>query len=176
MESQWIVAALERFEQPLLRYTHRLVRDPDQAREIVQDAFLKLCRSDRQSVEGHVREWLYAVCRNSAIDWLRRVRPSVPLEDGVQESSLVRLYAGTPESPSKVVERRIQTSRILALIADLTEDQQEVIRLKFQEGLSYAEISRITGHSVSNVGVLIHSGLKKAKKLLAEQREGSYGG
>ena len=43
---------------------------------------------------------------------------------------------------------------------DLPANQQEVIRLKFQNDLSYREISRITKLSESNVGFLIHTGLK----------------
>ena len=39
-------------------------------------------------------------------------------------------------------------------------NQREVVRLKFQNGFSYQEISRISGHSVSNVGYLIHAGIK----------------
>ena len=35
-----------------------------------------------------------------------------------------------------------------------------MIRLKFADGFSYKEISRISGHTVSNVGFLIHTGLK----------------
>ena len=45
--------------------------------------------------------------------------------------------------------------------------QEEVIRLKFQEGLTYREISQVTGHSVSNVGYLIHTGLKAIRTVLA---------
>jgi RNA polymerase sigma-70 factor (ECF subfamily) len=43
-----------------------------------------------------------------------------------------------------------------------------VIRLKFQNGFSYQEISRISGHSVGNVGYLIHVGLKTIRGQLAE--------
>jgi RNA polymerase sigma-70 factor (ECF subfamily) len=42
----------------------------------------------------------------------------------------------------------------------LPKNQQEVIRLKFQHGLSYKEISTVTNLSVTNVGFLIHTGLK----------------
>jgi RNA polymerase sigma-70 factor (ECF subfamily) len=45
----------------------------------------------------------------------------------------------------------------------LPANQQEVIRLKFQSGLSYREISRVTGLTVSHVGVLIHTGLKSIR-------------
>jgi RNA polymerase sigma-70 factor (ECF subfamily) len=173
---EWIEGILETYEQRLVAYTYRLVRDLDQAREIVQDTFLKLCNAERASVEGHEREWLYTVCRNAALDVLRKRHPTMQLEDGVQENSLVRLYALVPETPSKVVERNIQMSRVLSLLEELNEDQKEVIRLKFQDELSYAEISQITGHSVSNVGFLIHAGMKKVRERLRQQREGSYGG
>ena len=49
---------------------------------------------------------------------------------------------------------------MLALLDTLPPNQREVIRLKFQNGFSYQEISRISGHSVSNVGYLIHAGIK----------------
>ena len=52
----------------------------------------------------------------------------------------------------------------LDLLEQLPGNQQEVIRLKFQNGLSYREISGITGLSVSNVGVLIHYGLKAIRQ------------
>ena len=50
------------------------------------------------------------------------------------------------------------------MLARLPENQQEVIRLKFQQGLSYKEISSVTGLSVTNVGFLIHTGLKRLRE------------
>ncbi len=51
-------------------------------------------------------------------------------------------------------------ARALELLESLPANQREVIRLKFQNGFSYQEISRISGHTVSNVGYLIHAGIK----------------
>ena len=53
-----------------------------------------------------------------------------------------------------------------AQLESLPTNQREVIRLKFQNGFSYQEISRISGHSVSNVGYLIHAGMKTLRGLL----------
>ncbi len=63
-------------------------------------------------------------------------------------------------APPEVLEQREDASRVLRMLDDLPPNQREVIRLKFQNGFSYKEISRISGHSVSNVGFLIHTGLK----------------
>ena len=48
----------------------------------------------------------------------------------------------------------------------LPANQQEVIRLKFQHGLSYKQIAEVTQLSVSNVGFLIHAGLKTLRQRL----------
>ena len=55
---------------------------------------------------------------------------------------------------------------ILRLLETLPSNQQEVIRLRFQNDFSYREISAVTDLSVSNVGFLIHTGLKAIRRKL----------
>jgi RNA polymerase sigma factor (sigma-70 family) len=173
---EWIISALELHEQPLLRYTYRITKDLDRSRDIVQEAFFKLCRENPASIENHLREWLFTVCRNAALDQYRKARPTVSLDEALMNSIESKTRGGSIETPSKIVEHRLKVSRILSLIEELSEDQREVLSLKFQDDLSYAEISKITGHSVSNVGFLIHIALKKIRDRIREQRENSYGG
>ena len=71
---------------------------------------------------------------------------------------------------SDALERREEAARVLDLLGTLPQSQQEVIRLKFQNGFSYREISRISGHSVTNVGYLLHAGLKTIRTRLAAGR------
>ena len=70
--------------------------------------------------------------------------------------------AGEP-APVALAERNDSAAQVLGLVERLPANQQEVIRLKFQSGLSYREISRVTGLTVSHVGVLIHTGLKSIR-------------
>lgn len=70
----------------------------------------------------------------------------------------------SPEpGPPDVLEHDEQTRQILSLLEALPAKEREVLRLKFQHGFSYQEISRVTGHSVSNVGYLIHAGIKSLR-------------
>ena len=69
-------------------------------------------------------------------------------------------------SPADVAEHREAAERVLELLERLPASQREAIRLKFQNGFSYREISRISGHSVTNVGYLIHVGLKTLRSQL----------
>ena len=61
--------------------------------------------------------------------------------------------------PGAALERQEAVGRATAVLNALPENQREVIRLKVQHGLSYREISTVTGLSVSNVGFLLHKGI-----------------
>ncbi len=67
-------------------------------------------------------------------------------------------------TPGHVIEQRDAAEQVLSILSQLSENQQEVIRLKFQHGLSYREISQVTGLSISNVGFQIHKGLKTIRE------------
>ena len=73
-------------------------------------------------------------------------------------------------SPGDVLERKEALSKIGRLMTNLSENQREVLRLKFQSGLRYKEISEITGLSVSNVGFILHTAIKKLRTRLEEDR------
>ena len=162
-EGTWIRAAVERFERPLILYATRLLGDSERARDVVQDAFLRLCARDRAEVEPHLAEWLFTVCRNRALDVLRKERRMHPLSE---EQSRTR--PGIDPAPDAVVETRESAARALELLEKLPEGQREVIRLRFQNGFSYKEISRISGQSVGNVGYLIHVGMKTLRAQLVD--------
>src|SRR5215211_6326161 len=71
-DPDWIVAVARRYERPLLAYVRRLLGDPDRGRDVVQDAFLQLCRQPRAEVEPRLAPWLFAVCRRRVVDILRK--------------------------------------------------------------------------------------------------------
>ncbi|MDB5390668.1 MAG: polymerase, sigma-24 subunit, subfamily [Planctomycetaceae bacterium] len=70
----------------------------------------------------------------------------------------------TQAPPSEQVEQAELAGQVLQMLNRLPDNQQEVIRLKFQQGMSYKEISGVTGLTVTNVGFLIHTGLKKLRE------------
>jgi RNA polymerase sigma factor (sigma-70 family) len=157
--AEWMRSVLAQYEGPLLRYATRITGDLERSRDVVQDTFLRLCREHPERLNSHLSEWLFTVCRNRALDVVRkesRTRPLTEVDLSVRQS---------PEpSPAHSAERRETTGDILRAIDDLPANQQEVIRLKFQSDLSYREISRITKLSVTNVGFLIHTGIKTLRQ------------
>jgi RNA polymerase sigma-70 factor (ECF subfamily) len=159
----WIRVAVDRFERPLTLYAARLLGDAEAARDVVQDTFLRLCTQDRETIEPRLAEWLFTVCRNRSLDVLRKESRMSQLTE-----EQVGARPSADPGPAELVERRESASEAVRLLDALPPNQRDVIRLKFQNGFSYQEISRISGHSVSNVGYLIHIGLKTLRGQLAE--------
>jgi RNA polymerase sigma-70 factor (ECF subfamily) len=67
-------------------------------------------------------------------------------------------------SPSQHLESKETFHLLLNVLATLPASQQECIRLKFQQHMSYQQISQVTGLSVTNVGYLIHVGIKSLRE------------
>jgi RNA polymerase sigma factor (sigma-70 family) len=156
---EWIRQALSDNEKQLLIYSARLLGDFDCARDVVQDAFLKLCKQPKVKVEGHVRQWLFTVCRNRCYEILRKEKRMTVLED----ARLDTLSAET-QHPADGLQKQEDLSTVLGIVLSLPEKQQEVVRLKFQSGLSYKEISTVTSLSVSHVGVILHDSIVAIRK------------
>lgn len=152
-------------QAPLTRYAARLLGDYDRARDVVQDTFVKLMAEDERTIEGHVVEWLFTVCRNRALDVLRKEGRLKRFAEGEAE----RVTAPDPR-PGRGLEQAETQAAILRLVDRLPPSQQEVVRLKFQNGFSYKEIARITEHSVGNVGFLIHTAVARLRAEFSAQQ------
>lgn len=157
-----IRVAMDTYQGRLVRYAARITGDLELARDVVQDTFLRLCRAQPEKTDGHMAAWLFRVCRNRALDVRKKEATLTPLGD-VETSALPRDRA---PDPLAAVERHEAARRVLEALGQLSPGQQEVLRLRYQEDLSYKEISGVTGHSVGNVGFLIHTGILKLRQQL----------
>jgi RNA polymerase sigma-70 factor (ECF subfamily) len=157
--ADWIRSAVSRFSGPLLRYAQSITGNVDQARDVVQDTFIRLCDENPEQILPRLTPWLYTVCRNRALDVQRRQYRTRPLEPAELD-----LQVSPEPSPAVQAERNDTHREILALLARLPKNQSEVVRLKFQHGLSYREVSAITQLSETNVGFLIHTALKTLRQ------------
>lgn len=153
---------LRRFELPLVQYATRIIGDRDRARDVVQETFVELQRSQRRELDHAPAKWLFTVCRNRALNVCRKERRMTYLDQ-----ELLETQQGDEAAPSEQLEQKEASGFLLRIVASLPPRQQEVIQLKFQNGLSYQEISDITKLSVSNVGVLIHTALKTLRQRYA---------
>ena len=164
----WIAAALDTHERALVAYVRRQLGDLETARDVVQEAFLRLCRTDRPPPPDRARPWLYRVCRNLAIDHLRKEgRMHLLDQTGGLTDPATAGGSASRHSAERSAERAEETTRLLDFVQELPPRQQEVLRLRFQDALSYREIASVTGASVSHVGVLLHGAMAALRRRMA---------
>jgi RNA polymerase sigma-70 factor (ECF subfamily) len=158
-QSEWVRAAVERYQDALIRYAWLQTGNIEIARDVVQDTFTRLCAEEPQHLNSHLAQWLFTVCRNRALDVQKKNGLRKP---PIGDAAILRIDPAA--DPAKRAEQREDAADALSLVSQLPMNQQEVLRLKFQNGFSYKEISQIIGLSVGNVGFLIHSAIKTVRQ------------
>ncbi len=164
-----MAAVMTEYEAPLLRYAARILNNPATAEDVVQNVFIKLFKSWPTGTRptGKIKAWLYRVTHNEAVDVIRREsRLKILHEKQAADAAVLcpdgRHGDGTDE------ERR---TLVLRFLKKLHPREQQVVLLRLEEGLSYREISDVTGRTEGNVGNILHHAVRKLSQSV--QRAGA---
>lgn len=156
----WMRAVMKRYELPLVQYAQRITGCRERARDVAQDTFVRLQRLGVGALGPEdLAKWLFTVCRNRSLDICRKEHRMTYLDQEAAEAEPTR-----EPDPAESLARKEANGFLLRILEKLPPRQQEVIQLKFQNGLSYQQISEVTQLSVSNVGFLIHRGIKALRE------------
>ena len=148
-----------RYEKKIYNLALRMLRDPDDAREILQETFLKVYDNlEKFRGEAHLSTWIYRIAMNEALMRIRknkhRPRPlEVTDEDG--ERREIDVEDGAPVPVERLLTRELggELDRAIAL---LPEDHRGAFLLRDVEGLSNEQIARAMKLSVPAVKSRIH--------------------
>ena len=153
-----VLEAAGRLQGKLIRYTSRFFGgDEEAARDVVQHAFLQLCRAEGDKRPEKIDQWLFRVCRNRAID-LQRGRQR--LQTSCQQ--LVCLHTDSSKSAFQQLSHAEICDLVRERISRLPDSQSEAIDL-WSHGLRYAQIAEIMDRAESSVRVLVHRGITKLR-------------
>ena len=167
---------VERYQRRVLGVAIGMVRNPDDAREVVQETFVRAFRNlDGFKGDSSFYTWLYRIAVNQAIDLQRREskRPTVEFDETISVADGVFAPLGQSgkaggEDPFDAVRNRELGKKIFEAIESLTPDHQAVILLREIEGLSYEEISQALDCSLGTVMSRLHYARKKLQARLKE--------
>lgn len=155
--------ALDQHESTLIAYTASILGgDIEKARDVVQDAMLRLYLTEPDRVRENLKSWLFTVCRNRAFDILRKEHR---LELGNDE--IINAEPDHEPDPAESAGLHELYEHIWQCVDRLRPNQSEVVRLKFLHDCSYQEIAGITGLSAGNVGFIMHHAIKKLRELMS---------
>jgi RNA polymerase sigma-70 factor (ECF subfamily) len=159
-----VLAALEQYESRLVRYAARLLGDGESARDVVQHAFLRLCGQSPDELEGREAAWLYTVCRNKALDLLRRdAGPNGAIHSLDREPGCAACAASAEPNPAEAAAADEQHALLRGLVDELPEAQREVVEL-WSHGMPYAAIAQITGLTPGNARVQVHRAIARLRQ------------
>ncbi len=148
----------------------RIVGDPELAREVLQDTFLRSWdgRETYDSERGRVPWWLMGIARNRAIDLLR----SRPHQARLRERE--RLAAGGPaESISPDATDAVALRRaVVSALHDLSTGQRQAIELAYYGGLTQVEIARELGEPLGTVKSRTRDAMERLRELLGPLVQG----
>jgi RNA polymerase sigma-70 factor (ECF subfamily) len=162
--SRLLLDLYDREQTPLKRYLAMLGVDPETARDLVQESFLKLHEHLLAGGDqGNLRAWLYRVVHNSARNGQTSfgTRNTGRIDDLPPTASPV----ATDESAEERLLGREREQRLRQAMEKLSEAQRACLVLRTQ-GLKYREIAEALQLSVSTVGENVQRGLERLRELL----------
>jgi RNA polymerase sigma-70 factor (ECF subfamily) len=161
-----------RYQQRAYRLAWSILRDGEEARDLSQEAFLRLYEA-AGSFRGTARfsTWFYRILVNMCLDARRRRRwwhvpaAAVEREDGTVES-VVEQHPGPSDDPVDGLAREQMTAQLWAAVEQLSPQQRAAVVLQVQEELPTPEIAAVLKCSEATVRVHLHRALQALRKTM----------
>lgn len=146
----------------ILNYIRLRVDGEELAQDLTAEVFERaVARQHTLRRKEAFGAWLFAIARNVVAGYYRRRRPTVPLEQAMQQP------AGEPGPPDTVMHGE-EVARLRTALTILSRREQEIIRLKFGAELGNKEIAEVMHLKAGHVAVLLYRALRKLRAHLEE--------
>ena len=126
----------QRMRTTLVRLAFGILRDSDEAEDVVQDVLLRLWQM-RDQLRMPIEPLARVLTRNRCIDIVRRKKPAAELSMAVFQEE------------DEALRERIE--RMMKVIESLPDLQQTILRLRHMEGMEFKEIAELTGSTEAAV-------------------------
>jgi RNA polymerase sigma-70 factor (ECF subfamily) len=156
---------VSRYQRGVYGIVSRMVRNPEDVDDLVQDVFVLAYRSiGRFRGDSSFGTWLHSIAVNTTIKHLRKMksRPMVSIDDpesGIEEA----LAASGNPSPSESAEDGEQRRAVRRAVDELPEKHRVVVVLRYFEDYSCDEIANILNCSVGTVWSRLHYACRKLR-------------
>ena len=160
----------DQYHKRVYRIAYGMVRQREEALDIVQEVFIKLFRSIRNfKGKSKFYTYLYRMTVNTAIDHTRRREKIPPLS--LDEGKGIQLSEEVESRPDRILLHKELKEKVKEAMEKLPNDQRMALVLRGVEGLSYQEMAEAMGCSIGTVMSRLHYGRKRIQEWLKDYVE-----
>jgi RNA polymerase sigma-70 factor (ECF subfamily) len=174
------VAVVRCFQDKLYGYALRQLANPQDAEEVVQDAFVRAYRAIQRYPPERIRDlalkaWLYQITLNLCRNKVRgKHLVQVSLTPANEDQPEYDPPADDSESPNRLSERK-ETGRELAeVVAGLPEKFRQAVSLRHIAGLDYNEMAVILKQPVGTIKSNVHRGIKLMREEMTKTKVSEF--
>lgn len=159
---------ITRYRRAMLTIAQQIVRNPTDAEDVVQDAFLRAFEALPQLSDlNRFGAWLHSITRNRALRYYKNAGRYHPQED--MEPYLNRGGDTSAEDPAQIVERELTQQAIRAAIQELPTDYQAVIELYYWAEMPQKRMAEFLSVPLTTVKWRLHKAKELLKTILERQ-------
>ena len=148
-----------RYERQIYRVCYRFVENRDDALDLAQDVFVKAFEHlPTFRRESTFKTWLYRIAINHCLNHVRK--------NSQQFVEVTEFTASTRPAIQHQLEHEEQREHFRRLVKRLPPKQKAILELRINEQLTYEEIAKISGRSVSTIKASVFFALEKLRKLV----------
>ena len=150
-----------RYERQIYRVCYRFVENREDAMDLAQEIFIKAFEHlGTFRRESSLKTWLYRIAMNHCINHVKK---------NVREFVEVTETTGRVDaSVHSQIEDREQREHFRRLVKQLPPKQKAILEMRINDQLSYEEIARMSGRSVSTIKASVFFALDKLRKLVKD--------
>ena len=157
---------IQKYREPLFRHALYILRDADEAYDVVQETFVRTIREKRIfDLDFRIKPWLFRVTKNLCLNNIRNtsrrsaILEANPTPDREDASQLHAIFAGE------------QSIQMLKAMESLSEEHREILILRYYDELSYAEIAHVLNLKLGTVMSRLSRARKKLLDIVEPEQE-----
>jgi RNA polymerase sigma-70 factor (ECF subfamily) len=164
-DNEWLGILLQRYTLLLLGVCMKYLKNEEEARDAVQQIFLKVITELKKYRVEYFKSWIYMVAKNHCLMKLRDEHGKNPVE--LSERYLEA--KDVAEDNSNLLQKDVTFDMMAEALKELHPEQQQCVTLFYLQKKSYQEISGATGFTMMQVKSYIQNG-KRNLRLLIEKK------
>ena len=169
-DNRWVGILLQRYTLLLLGVCMKYLKDEEEAKDAVQQIFLKVITELHKYKVDYFKSWLYMVAKNLCLMKIRERHnyAAVELTDKLDTDVAV-------SDKSELIEKDKTLSSIEEGLLELNEEQKRCVTLFYLQKKSYQEIADITGFNLSHVKSYIQNGKRNLRSIVEKKLKKANG-